>query len=181
MRPKASPARFQRLQDQPNRRVTGAAPRCGGAGAGTVAGAPCPRSRVSLPICDRSFSPVLPRSRLAGPRPKPACSQRAPVPLSRNRVTAQRTNPSRTRGRTHRYAHHQATSRQAGSSPRDRARRYYADDDGDVARRHWTTADPNKRRVTSSMSRMILHPFPAFFRFLLPPIVRRFSLDNPLR
>lgn len=136
MRPKASPARFPRLQDEPNRRVTGAAPRRGGAGAGTAAGAPCPRSRVSLPICGRSFSPVLPRSRLAGPRPKPACSQRAPMLLSRNRVTAQRTNPSRTRGRTHRYAHYQAISRQTVSSPRDRARRYYADDDGDVARRH---------------------------------------------
>jgi len=88
MRSKASPARFPRLQDQPNWRVTGATPRCEGAGAGTAANAPCPRSRVSLPIYGRSFSPVLPRSRLAGPRPKAACSQRAPVPLSQNHVTA---------------------------------------------------------------------------------------------
>lgn len=72
------------------------------------------------------------------------------------------------------------TTNQTGSSPR--ARRYYADDDGDVARRHSTATDRNVRRVTLSMLRMILCPFPDFFRFpmtadrlLVDPLCRYFT------
>lgn len=124
---------------------------------------------MSLPICDRSFSPVHPRGRLAGPRPKPACSQRAPQPNSVTALDHVVTKSSRTRGRTHRYVHHEPIGRRTDSSPR--ARRYYADDDGDVARRHSTATDSDVRRVTLSMLRMIPCPFPAFFRFLMLPIV----------
>jgi len=113
--------------------VDGGGCACVRASAGTAAGAPCPRPRVSLlDTRGRSFSPVLPRDRLAGPRPYPACSQRAPaVPSTGSRKQpGARRDPSRTaREPTHQVRH--TTGPGAERAPRSGEADDYADDDGD--------------------------------------------------